>query len=804
MSVIIEESDTNFGHIDIIWQGDVKFSKREDTKTPSDTKQLIDINKQDDILNTESLTCNNEHLKIYRYGYDKLNKPNEDDGPTLSQSLFIPNDLDFTDRSNLFDWIYKYLINQLMLAVVFTYYFPNGNYRIYFDYYMFEIFEKYSDVKVEKDSEEYSVFNITKYVKDNAMGLFSKYLFKYNDYEKEKSENVNKILKCYYNEIKKCEDKQFTNSLERVLYYFDIACRTCFTDGVYSLREKTGDFFVYKLSGPFYEETKIQPIVYTDIDIKLYKDHIKNGYIKIYKGHINNGYIGQLIRFISLKQTGYIYNQSTIKRPKVVIFRDAHATNIAFNDTQWINQFMNTGTNYYVLAGGGANTSRNTSSSDTSSNTYSRAFHNYTHCSNTNYNFKKSFFAGYCNFINKTNSKSIIDDNEWINTLGMGFILNLYNKPQLEDFSYGIDEYLLTNFLINKESKNKTIILPLVLDFIERSQIIYQYNYQFKILMKYFYENNYIKEDDDLGIYNLIREIEKLRNNEYIVKDEDYNDINLLLSLIPTKYSLFMTMFSNHDSFINRRYKYVSTDNKYTEKYRNKLDKYGITCKNNLLFSPFEWCMDSYNESKDKTNCPPANFYSGFYNEKPPSLNIGILRQPSDLIITVKALEENKFKNKLNISDYKPKVERDTFSNAVLNSIDKETNNIKSDLQKSILSYSGVDEIKTSINNLLINEYLQNALIWKALNFYGYDVNPEYLEVNLNTNDEYRLFNDAVIKLAKIDGWAKNTVNILVNHNDTLTVDQSIENPEYIMDKYNKKYLKYKHKYLKLKQLSNT
>jgi hypothetical protein len=260
-------------------------------------------------------------------------------------------------------------------------------------------------------------------------------------------------------------------------------------------------------------------------------------------------------------------------------------------------------------------------------------------------------------------------------------------------------------------------------------------------------------------------------------------------------------MFSNDtpSDFHIRRYRYIHLNNK--QKYQNNLH---ATCGNNLLFSPFEWCMDSYNESKDNTKCSPANFYSGFYKEKPPSLNIGILRQPSDLEITVKALEENKFKNKLNISDYKPKVERDTFSNAVLNSIVKETNNIKSDLQKSILSYSGVDEIKTSINNLLINEYLQNALIWKALNFYGYDVNPEYFNnIILSNNEEYILFNDAVIKLAKIDGWAKHTVNILVSDNDKPPLVQPIDNQEYMMDKYNKKYLKYKHKYLKLKQLLN-
>jgi hypothetical protein len=764
MSIIIEESASNFGHKDIIWKGNVTFSKRNNTRTVE--KQVIpnqEIPNQDNPLNITSLECNNEYLKIFRYGYGKLNKPNDDNnGPTLSQSLFIPNNIIFTNKGSLFNWVTKYLINQLMLAIVFTYYFPNGNYRIYFDYYLFEKIKEYDDKQL------FNNFIITKYTETDIMGLFSKYLFRYKDYENDKSEKVNEILKCYYEKIKESEEYKFNNSLERVLYFFDIACRSCFTDGVYSLRDKTGDFFVYKLSGP-YEE-------------------FVNDYDKTVNGHINNGYIGQLIRFISLKQTDYTYNNEPIKRPKVVIFRDAHATNIAFNDTQWINQFMNTGTNYYVLGGGGAN-----SNTSNTSNTYSRWWHNYTHCSNTNYNLKKSFFAGYCNFINKTESKSIIDDNEWINTLGMGFILNSNNEPQLEDFSYGIDEYLLTNFLINKESKNKTIILPIVLEIIFRGQIIDQYSNKFDTLMNYIHENKYINNTNDLSIYDLIREIEKLRDGTYSVKKEDYDKINILLSLIPTKYSLFMTMFSDYN-FDNYKYRYFITNEK------SRLHESDITCKNNLLFSPFEWCFDSYNESKDKPNCSPANFYSGFYKENPPSLNIGILRQPSDLEITVKALEENKFKNKLNISDYKPKVERDTFSNAVLNSIDEKTNNIKSDLQKLILNYSNI----LDIINKITNSDLHNALIWKALNFYGYDVNPDYFNnIILLNNDDYRTFNDVVIKLAKTDGWAKHAVNILVSDNNKPPLDQPIDNQEYMMEQYNKKYLKYKHKYLKLKQQLN-
>jgi hypothetical protein len=281
-------------------------------------------------------------------------------------------------------------------------------------------------------------------------------------------------------------------------------------------------------------------------------------------------------------------------------------------------------------------------------------------------------------------------------------------------------------------------------------------------LIRYLYQNKHITFP--FTNYDLIREIEKLRDGTYIVEKGDYNDINLLLSLIPTKYTLFMTMFSNSDSDYKQNYEYSSIfEYSYNDNHRNKLHNpnkvFGlekITCKNNLFFSPFEWCMDSYKDIKDKINCPSANFYSGFYKELPPSLNIGILRQPSDLEITLKALEENKLINKLNISDYKPKVESDKFSNDVSRIINPK-------LLDDILCYSGVDEIITSINNLLINEYLHSALIWKALNYYGYDVNPDYFnKVKLPDNNQYRLFNDAVIKLANLDGWADHTFNIVI------------------------------------------
>ena len=790
LNIIKEESDTNFGHTNIIWKGNVSFPKREKIDINSSNYHSSNYNssnynstnqekiyevydKQLNILQS-NLTPINDLLKIYRYGFKKLNKPNDDNGPTLSVSLFIPNNI----NSNYGVWVNKYLINQLILAVVFTYYFPEGNYRNYFDFYMFKKFE------LIPDSDD---FNITKSINE----------FIYLDFETKQNNIIKNILNSYYIEIKKYETFKFNNSLERLLCYFDIACRTYINSrGEYSLRNKTGDFFVYKLDGPFLEQSG---------------------------GHVTNGYIGQLIRFISLKQTNYNYEGIIIKRPTYILTRDAHASNIGYNDTEWINKYMITGDNYYVIG---------------HSKRYMSLHHDYMKCSNTDYYLHKSFWAGYTNFINKTNSKSIIEDNEWINTIGIGFILNLQNLIQVGDFSYGIDEYILTNLLIHRESKIKLVLFNL--------EHLYAYfdakNYPklfllTRILLSYLVENNYVL--NSISKYDFIREIEKIRNGSYTVLESDYNDINLLLSLIPNKYSSFNTISYNIENIILNDLininDYIKNDI-YSIKYKGELDKYDITCKNNLLVSPFEWCMDSYNESKDKINCPPANFYSGFYYEQPPSLNIGILRQPADLDITLEALKNNKLKNKLNISDYKVKVERDIFSKDVLKNIDDNICHIKPTLQTIILNYGEIDDnfgiakawgIANRISAInpqgtsVTQSYVWVPLIWRALNYFGYDVNPKCLEVKLDTNDNYRIFNEAVKELANIPGWAEYAVRILVGDNDNYNKEDndidsekvknkssyyanlfSIDHSQYMMDKY-KKYLKYKQKYLKLKHLLN-
>ena len=115
-------------------------------------------------------------------------------------------------------------------------------------------------------------------------------------------------------------------------------------------------------------------------------------------------------------------------------------------------------------------------------------------------------------------------------------------------------------------------------------------------------------------------------------------------------------------------------------------------------------------------------------------------------------------------------------------------------------------------------------LIWKALNYYGYDVKSECLKVELKDSD-YEIFNKFVIELANLPGWAEYAANILLNDNNnyksndndfesdivktktieyTNMVNDNIEkykkdHEKYKMNTYRHKYLKYKQKYMMLK-----
>ena len=51
---------------------------------------------------------------------------------------------------------------------------------------------------------------------------------------------------------------------------------------------------------------------------------------------IQNGFIGSLVRFIPLRQIDYIYKGNLIKKPKHLIWKDAHNKHLSYIAKLWI------------------------------------------------------------------------------------------------------------------------------------------------------------------------------------------------------------------------------------------------------------------------------------------------------------------------------------------------------------------------------------------------------------------------------------------------------------------------------------
>jgi hypothetical protein len=713
MNIIFEYNDSNFGHNDIILNGDIKLI---DNILKSDEK----FNKID----------NQKYLKLFRCGWKKLNEPNCNiNEPTLSLSLFIPNNLN--DFSN---WTNKYFLNQIKLCIIFNYYFPNGNYRNYFDFYMLNKFQYLPD--------DDNFLNITKNSNE----------FLYLDYEENEGRKVKSLLDQFYNELKKYENIKFKNKLERFIFTFDLACRTYSNNNnILEFREKTGDFYIYEFNYPFVENI--------------------NGNI----GHITNGYIGQLIRFISLKQNSYLYYNKIINRPTIIIVRDSHATTIGYNDSQWINEFKKYNNNNFYLLGHSFNYEK-------------QSWHGNITCKENNSIKKKSFWAGYTNFINSTSSHSFMDDLEYLNTIGQAFIINNDNNLPLlnirKNYNYGIDEYLLSNFINNSQSKKKLLLL-------QYEHISNINNINLEPIISYILENNLLDINKIYSIQNIFNTIEKIRNLKI-----NNNKLSLILSYLPTKYMTLNTNTVNINDFdTDNTYsiynKYIDLT-KYNKSYTNdilpNLHKYNIFCNRNLYFNINSPCQEIYNNNIDNNDCPPSNYFSGFYHENPPTFDISFLRQPSDIYYALESLKNNNLVIPLNKSDYKNKVEDDNFKIDILESIENINNGKIYDDLLYIISKFNV------YSSVIFNKYHINywsSLIWRTLNYKGYDVPPEWLKIKLNNNNEYDNFNKYVIRLSKIKNWTENTINILTR-NKTINLDI------YKMKTYFK-YLKYKLKYLSLK-----
>ena len=744
-----------------------------------------------------------KYFKLFRYGINKLNKPNDSDGPTLSISLFMPNsNLIKRDFSH---WSIKYFQHQIKLCVVFNYYFPNGNYRNYFDYYMLNTFKSLAG-----DDES---LILTK--------LIDK--FDYKDFDEYSNYVVNHILQQYYNLLKTYENFPFKNGLERFIFTFDLACKCYNNNGMLEIREKTGDFFVYKFSGPFIEN---------------------EGTIE--EGHITDAYMGQHVRYISLKQSNYNYNGKEIKKPYHLVWRDAHTNCHAYNDYLWISEInkYKDKTIYFLPNSLG----------------YMPSWNDKVICTINKKIYTRSAIAGVVQMINP---KFSVDDELYLKTIGLPFIINKDKLPIKEtrhsdtwgrsDYAYGIDEYVLSSLFIENKIKKHSIYFNF-----RGEWETYKFNYITYLSNKdyeYYYQTAGIFILNKLNIpkikrFDVIRMVEKLR----ISNGSGDKALGFLLSMIPNIYHMKRTIFSYDGIYTDERDElnvdeitknYAENNPEIIEKLKNinfeNLNYFGFKCTDNVIINTtLEWCQSAYIQNLAPANmyCTPANYYSGFYDETPPSLDIGILRQPSDLKYTIDALENNKLKLKLNKSDYKLYVESSTFVDAVKKNIDDGKNHIKPAIQNIILKFGNIDTdfgiskaemIAGKVSQLLNSTNIEKTqsdvwvpLIWKALNYSGYDIPPEWFKIDLGNDEYYDKFNKFVKELANIPGWADYAVEVLISDNDSSytntdndfysskVISKSNEYKTSSVDKnFNKykmasyiKYLKYKNKYLKLKNIN--
>ena len=699
-----------------------------------------------------------DFFELYRYGINKLEKPNDDDDITFSISLFKPNSL--LDAENGEGWMKRYFQNHLKQIILGNYFFPKSNYRTYLDYYMLAKFESFDG----NDNR----LKVTKYIDQ----------FEHYDFEQYDNISINNLLINYYKEIKKYENYQFENGLVRILFYYDVACRSIMNNGKYQLREKTGDFFVYKFKGPFLERT----------------------------GHISDGYIGQALRYISTIQKSYIWKFYQINRPTHLVWRDAHANSLGYNDFKWISELnkickMKKNKIFFIP----------------SSLDYEAPWNDKALCKVNNSEVIRSAIAGIVQFTNFTDDENFIPFDIYKQSIGMLFLLDLkdelplklhrskgLNNKQIE-YGYGIDEYVLSSmFNIDYFMENSIFFNHhwtwRILNVYEDNNI---YTHAEFLLLKFMVDTKIISKDTKLSKFDLIKLIEELRS-DYSLKDN--KPLSLLLAIYPTKYFYNQTIFSlsikNQCEICYRKYENNKEkfrddndvkSNSCTDKINSfeeilnivptklkeineltfeNLAKININCYSTAINNALEWCTRPYIENNSELLvCDPREFLSGFYYDKQPNQNIAFLRSPCDLEHVINVLEKNKFKIKLNDSSYKLREENNDFKMLTFCNHDQK-GNINNDIINKIINYDNIQKLFS-----LIPPELYSGLIWKALNSVGYDVPPQYFN-KIPIND--------ISKLTLNKGWINHTVKIL-------TMCNHIK-----MDVYKQKYIKYKHKYLNL------
>jgi hypothetical protein len=651
--VVIEENESNFGHENVVAEG-THFPTRNDHvyNVFNESDPLLHALKLDTLSLYDMLTQDigylkpiNSYFQLFKYTLWRREKPISTTEPSLSLSLFKPK-LDQWDPY----WASRYFASQLKMMMVFNYYFPKGSVRSYLCYYMMDFLKKYSDV-------EFDVGNI----EEIPHCQFEDTQF-----------NTNRLFQRF-DTFMRDNPKKLNNALEKFMYYYTIASKIYndTDDDDTILNNKGGDFFIYKFSGDFTER------------------------IRNYTTHITDGYIGQIMRYICLRQNNYTYRDSKIKRNTHFVFRDGHQNQTGPNDAENIKYF-----NMYVRKSKGK--IFNMLPCD---QYYTAPWHQFVSCPANPQEYKiRSAIAGVVQMANFTNTSYWLSDDIYYRTIGLAFLLNtddqvaikihrpLQQKDNiiLKEFNYGIEEYLFNTLFFHDYYKNRNIYYPdrflwdvfrlhqdpLYNSWVEDSKPILKAQI---ILFLYLYRKNMLNEE--FSAFDFFHAVEYLRWNPPTNYAEKFW-LGFILSIYPTKYFIQQTIFNKgfearNEGVVPPELQPINKSHVYDylshfpdfDTYNTPMDKWvwkngflgspyknprgftfeylnNVTCNAPIINSNVEWCVDPY--LYEKNACPVSTFFSGFYTDKPACLQYGMFRQPSELNNVIHVLE-----NSTNIILYK-------------------------------------------------------------------------------------------------------------------------------------------------------
>ncbi len=753
----VETHETNFGHESIIWETKNGNILENNKVVPSDkrykTKQHLVLNAVNEITETKDA-----HFQLFKYTYGTEKKiPMMNDSPTLCLSLFMPNSNLYNSNGNFGEWTSKYFANQVLLCCIFASFLKKCNIRIYFDWYMLNAF-----YKLKGDDDSLKIYRNT----GGTLMFIDRYL---------QSDYILSSKEYLLESLREADKMEFKNGLERFIYSYNI---------IENISDVTFEFYGFKFGRPFLEN-----------------------YGSINEGHITNAYIGSIIRFFPLRQKEYTLRGIKVSPPIHLVWRDAHTTLSATIDIEWIKKFheCTKDKEIYFLP---------------NSRHYVQSWHDLAFSRVYNEHYTKSTSAGLIQIANSTiNTKNDL----YLATIGMPFILyneepllknhrpegkHYSNNRPIREFDYGIDEYVLSGFFDINYFKKRSLYFPYTStheypyfdQVVSNAPLNVQFNEKAAtFLLIYMVDNKMLDGRIPLSLMLILDKFEELREmNEYTNPL-----VGFLLHFISNKFTTQFTLFNNNkynEVHFNMRWcvdtlrdKLIETNQGfYLELSKGSLHAAGLYPQSGIIYgSPVEWTSKLYEDRSAPTlyDYDPADFYSGYYYTKPPSLDIGIMRHPGDMEYCIECLEKNKLSLPLNKTSYKLEVESKNLSDYM-----RENYNSPSfSIVELILNFNETTkEIKNKLLDLLdppdaqnlhgdtYDKYIANVkeenrklllhCIWKALNFYGYDVPVHLLNKKLYFLEEekYYVFNEYVKELASVDNWADTAISIMMTDNKHL------------------------------------